>query len=360
MNMKFIKRATTAILAAVMCLSFSSCGDTSYIAKAEGETIPAGLYILSQYAALAEAQQTSGYDSSLKNIWDNKLENKSLKNWVNDRALELVKQYAEVEKEFKAEGLELDEDTIKEVDNTVESNWASVESLYTAIGVAKESYRSYLLNQQKYYEIFDAYYGEGGKEEISDDSLTAHYQENYAQFKAISFSKTDSAGKDLDASALVELKNKADQYLERAKAGEDFDELIAQRKKEISTDTSDTEEEEDQEVNNMIMIKKDEASWYVSNKLSNAVFEEAEIGEPILLSDDNAYYVVLRYNVTDDEETYQKMRQSVLLDLKQDDFDEMLMTNAKSLDFTLNESAAKRYDPKKIEKEQKKAAQTQS
>ena len=97
MNMKFIKRATTAILAAVMCLSFSSCGDTSYIAKAEGETIPAGLYILSQYAALAEAQQTSGYDSSLKNIWDNKLENKSLKNWVNDRALELVKQYAEVE-----------------------------------------------------------------------------------------------------------------------------------------------------------------------------------------------------------------------------------------------------------------------
>ena len=61
MNMKFIKRATTAILAAVMCLSFSSCGDTSYIAKAEGETIPAGLYILSQYAALAEAQQTSGY-----------------------------------------------------------------------------------------------------------------------------------------------------------------------------------------------------------------------------------------------------------------------------------------------------------
>ena len=70
--------------------------------------------------------------------------------------------------------------------------------------------------------------------------------------------------------------------------------------------------------------------------------------------------MVLRYNVTDDEETYQKMRQSVLLDLKQDDFDEMLMTNAKSLDFTLNESAAKRYDPKKIEKEQKKAAQAQS
>ena len=86
MNMKFIKRATTAILAAVMCLSFSSCGDTSYIAKAEGETIPAGLYILSQYAALAEAQQTSGYDSSLKNIWDNKLENKSLRRTSADYA----------------------------------------------------------------------------------------------------------------------------------------------------------------------------------------------------------------------------------------------------------------------------------
>ena len=361
MKMKIIKKISAVLLTAAMCLSLASCSDTSYSAKSEGEAIPAGVYILAQYNALSEAMSTEGYDSTLKDVWDNKLDGKSLQTWVNDRAAEMLRQYAEVEKEFKAEGLELDEDTLKSVESQVESYWSAGEELYENIGISKDSYLLYMTNTQKYYELFNAYYGTGGKEEISDEALEAHYKDNYAQFKMISFSKTDSSGQDLDADALAALKKEADEYLAKAKDGEDFDALIAQRKKETSAGTeSSDEEEEESETNNMMMVKKDEASLYVSSKLSTAIFEDAKIGEPILLSDDNAYYVVLRYNVTDDAETYQQIRQSVLYDLKGDDYDSVLEKNAENLDFEMNEAAVKKFSPKKIVKEQEKFSEKNS
>ena len=362
MKRNLLKKASAAVLAAALCLSLASCGDTSYIAQAEGETIPAGIYILAQYYALGEAQSTEGYDSTLEDIWDNQLDGKPLETWVNDRAVELLQRYVEVEKEFVDQGLELDQDTLDSIATQVENYWASGEELYENIGVSQDSYELYLTNNQKYYELFDAYYGEGGTEEIPDEDLMAHYEGNYAEFKMISFSKTDSSGETLDDEAMAELEDTANSYLQRAQDGEDFDALIAERADEVAeangTDSTDTSDEEDssEEVNNMMMIRKDEASYVVSTSVANAIFDEAQIGAPILLSDDYGYYVVLRYDVTEDEETYAQMRQTVLLDLKQEDYDAVLLENAQSLDLVLNESAVNRYSPKKIVKEEQKFA----
>ena len=359
MKRNFFKRVLAAALAGAVCLPLASCGDTSYIAQTGEETIPAGIYILAQYYALGEVSGVEGYDATLENIWDNQLEGKPLETWVDDRAMELLRQYAEVEKEFAEQGLELDEDTLDSIAGQVDSYWESGEDLYRNIGVSRDSLEQYMTNNQKYYELFNAYYGEGGAEEIPDEDLMAHYEGNYAEFKMISFSKYDSeTGEELEGDALEQVEETANGYLARAQEGEDFDALIAARADELAAESGEEdasgEEEADEEVNNMMMIKKDEASYTVSESLSNAIFDEAEIGEPVLLSDDYGYYVVLRYDVTADEDTYQQMRQTVLLDLKQEDYDAVLQENAQSLDMTVNEAAVSRYSPKKIVKEEEK------
>jgi hypothetical protein len=349
--MKAVKRLIAAVMAAMFCLSVTACGDTSYSAVAEGEKLPAGLYILCQLSALGEVSSQEDYDATLEDPWDNVIDGMKVEDWVNQRAQELLKTYVEVEKEFEEKGLELSEDDLKEVDNLVESNWPNYQETYEEYGISEDSYRLQITNSKKYTELFLHYYGEGGEEEITDDQLMAHYQEEYAQFKMISFSKYDSeTGETMDDEGLADVKAEADRYLELAKEdGADFDALIEQYEKETSTSDSTDEETDTEETNNMIMIQKDEASYYVSSKLSSAIFEEAKIGEPILLSDDYGYYVVLRYDVADDETSYEQMRETVLYDLKKDDFDAVLLERAESLDFEMNQDAVKRYKATKLQ-----------
>lgn len=386
-----MKRVLALMLAVVIGVSFTACtgADKKVVASSDGKNLPAGVYILFQLQALNEASSHEDYDSAKKDLFENKIEGKSLADWANAKAKDSIATYYQVEKEFKAMGLKLEKEDQDQIDN-VDSAWADMAESYEKVGISKKSYQTYLENSLKKEALFNAYYAEGGTKEIPNEELVAHFKDEYAHVKAVNFSKLDSqTGENLDKDGLEKVKQQAEGYLQRAQAGEDFDELIKARtaereaeaaeaseedtsskeekdtSSEADTDESKAEDEgtaseepaeepeeeaaaEEKETSNLIMVQKDETSYYFGEKVVKGIFEDAKVGEPVLMSDDSAFYVILRFDITENPETYDEMRETVLLDLKADDFNEELAKSAESLKIDYYDDAIKRYKPEKL------------
>lgn len=345
--MTLFKKISALLLTAVLCFSMTACTDTSY-AMTQGESkVPAGIYILNQLTAFNEAQQHEDYDSS-KDVLDNTIEEVSITDWVNERAKELTKEYQAVEAWFAENELSLDDEDLESIEYTVDTNWKTYGSEYTEIGIAKSSYTALVTNGYKQQALFDSYYAEGGTEEISDDDLMAHFESDFALVKTIAFSTLNSDGEAMSDDDKKAVEEKAKTYLEKANSGKDMDELINERTLEYAEENDQETPEIDEDADYMQVVKKGESSFYISQKLNTAIFESSKVGEASLLSDDNAYYVVMRYDPKEHEESFDEMRSSLLYDLKGDDFQEVLDGMAEELKVTWNDGALKKFKVKKL------------
>lgn len=75
--------------------------------------------------------------------------------------------------------------------------------------------------------IYDAYYGENGTK-ATEQAILDRFKETYLCAKHILVQSVDGSGDPLTGDALSQARERANEALEKAKAGEDFDALIAQ------------------------------------------------------------------------------------------------------------------------------------
>ena len=109
--------------------------------------------------------------------------------------------------------------------------------------------------------------------------------------------------------------------------------------------TSSATEEEETDPNIVIVKKEDES---LSDKFIKGVFETAKIGEPLIIEDDENYYVTIKYDITKDENTFKEYRDTVLYDLKGDEYEAMQKEWYKDYKFDTNEDSIKRYKLSKL------------
>ena len=95
----------------------------------------------------------------------------------------------------------------------------------------------------------------------------------------------------------------------------------------------------------MIVNKEDES---LSDKFIKGVFETAKIGEPLIIEDDENYYVTIKYDITKDESTFADKRDTILYDLKGDDYETMQKEWYKDYKVDTNEDSIKRYKLSKL------------
>ena len=93
-----------------------------------------------------------------------------------------------------------------------------------------------------------------------------------------------------------------------------------------------------------MIYKEDETK---PEKFINSVFE-AKYNEPVILEDDENYYVTIRYDISKDEKKFEDYRDSLLQELKGDTFDEMVKSWYKDYAVETNEDSAKRYKLKNL------------
>lgn len=348
--MSYLKKLTAVCLLFIMCVSITSCGDTSWAMEIDGQKPPAGLYILYQYIALNDAKQHEDFNSELKDIWDNQIEDKKIADWINEQAAQTLKEHVEIDNLFSEANMELTQEQQETLDYSVKQNWPSNEATFRKFGVAESSYRLMLENSIKYQQLFNAHYGEGGPEEVPEADLMTEYEQNYASVHVITFSLKNSSNEDLSEEEKQAVQEKEQTYLQRLQDGEDIATLIKEYAKEQAV-AQDQEEPADEDINtDPRIIQKGEVNIYnyLPETINTSIFETVNIDEPVILNDTSADYLVLKHDITQDTKTFEDLKPALLSSLKNDDFEVIIADKANELSVTNNDNALKQFKPSKL------------
>lgn len=381
------KKMSAVALCSAMALSLGACGnniagpDTTYAAVIDGYKVPAGVFIAMQMnsyydaayyteptdeseetTASTETAETTASETEATTttaFTDKVIENKPVREWINDEATKSMQEFVAIENKFDELGLAFEDNEKEKTKVYLDSIWEYYGSNYEDAGISEDSQLLIMLNSTKKNMIFDHYYAEGGQDEISEADIKAYLEENNKRINYIKMELKDGEGNLLKSDGKAEIKTMAEGYIDRIKGGEDFaavskeysdyyDKLVADAAEstddEASDDSADTEENESSYTDNETVVSKDGSS--PSEAVVTKAFE-SKVGDVFLVEEDEVYYVVTVLDLYADENYYTDNESTVRHQLKDDEFDQTVDSWTEAQNVEINEAAYKRY---KIEK----------
>lgn len=359
--MKLYKRLAALGAAALMSVSLTACGDTSWVYKTENNTVASGVYLGYLTQNYLGGQGSEDFDKEIKNIWKQKIDGKSYKDYVKDSAAEASKRYLTIADKFDEMGLTLSEEDISNANMQAEFMWNyyGYQGAMEPNGTSLDSYKKIVTSSVKETAIFNAYYDKGGFEEVGEPIVIENMTKNYADINYFELSfKGEEEGSVLPSSEIDALKEKAESYAERINSGEStFNEVKTEYNDELDKAAA---EENDTEFNPTKPedIKADKDTKSLLNKDSTsmpedfvtAVFDDVNVGKATVITVDTSYYLVVKYDVKDDlENNLDQVKTQILVSLKGDEFEEKVTDWMKEASIEENASAVSRYNPKNIE-----------
>lgn len=378
--MSFLKKSTAFIAAAAMALSLSSCGkDTTWGAEIDGEQLRAGIMIYFQSSAVSEAMAFMPETESVpaadgetaataetQSVLEITIEDKPAREWINEKAVQSMREYAAVEKKFDELGLTFENKEEDRLNIVVDQMWEYFGEYYEELGVSRESYYDVGLNSEKRTAIFNYYYGEGGEKAVPEDEIVSYLSENNTRIKYISMPLKDGEGNLLKSEGKAELKTMIEGYIDRLNTSSvTFEEIQkeynnyyaelvkAAAETEEGTEASDTEQTETEEdtaaaePNYGTVIAKDSA--YPSAKVVETAFGMTAPAYTIVEDDDNeVYYLVQVMGLFDDPDYLENNSESVLHTLKDEEFNAEVKSWTEGQNVIVNQDSVDRYKLDKI------------
>ena len=383
------KKISAVALCSAMALSLGACGnniagpDTTYAAVIDGYKVPAGVFIAMQMnsyydaayytkptdeseetTASAETAETTASETEATTttaFTDKVIEDKPVREWINDEATKSMQEFVAVENKFDELGFSFEDNEKEKTKVYLDSIWEYYGSNYEDAGISEDSQLLIMLNSTKKNMIFDYYYAEGGQDEISEADIRAYLEENNKRINYIKMELKDGEGNLLKSEGKDEIKTMAEDYIDRIKGGEDFAtvskeysdyyvKLVADAQAAESTDdetsdeTTESEETTSSYTDNETVVTKDGS--YPSEAVVTKAFE-SKVGDVFLVEEDEVYYVVTVLDLYADENYYSDNESTVRHQLKDDEFDQTVDSWTETQNVEINEAAYKRY---KIEK----------
>lgn len=111
-------------------------------------------------------------------------------------------------------------------------------------------------------------------------------------------------------------------------------------------DSTDEEESTTSYESNEQVIEKDGET--PDETVCKKVFEEMENGDITIVEEDEYYYVVYKMDILEDDTYYESAKESLLYEMRDDDFTSLCEEWADSIEFEFNEKAIERYTPQKF------------
>ncbi|MDO5559611.1 MAG: hypothetical protein Q4F95_08445 [Oscillospiraceae bacterium] len=233
--MSLTKRITAAVVALSCMLTAAGCGEsTSWAVKYGDYKLSAGIFLFYQTQAYSEATTRLSKDNENLDLKDTKtlktmsIDGQNFTDWVNNKATESMRTYLAVQEKFDTLGLSLESEDVDQINSMADSYWSYYSTQYEQNGIGKETFKNMVEFDYKQKEVFEYYYGEGGEKEYSVDDMKSYLEENKARVKYIQLNLRDGSGTELDDAGKEEISDMADDYAERAKKGENFDDLITE------------------------------------------------------------------------------------------------------------------------------------
>lgn len=362
--MNFFKKIIAVVIVACTALSMTACKDTDWVYDYNGTKLPSGLYLAFTIDAYTQAQGHKDINKDQKNLFKQTLDGKDAKQWIIDQAKKTANLYMAAENKFAELKLSFEEKDEYTIKSTTDYIWGQIGKVYEENGVSKETYKLIMANQRKQEMIFKKYYGTGGIEEIPAEQLLVHFKENFASINMTALlPATGENLTDEQKKANEGLKARGEEYVKLInEGGKSYNEIVnmyatfkAENDKAYQAPTGEIKEDSATKS----YIKRDSTS--PSEKIVKSIFEDVKPdGKAVLLTDDAGYYIVVRYDSTSDSTQFDEMRDSIISELKGEDFSNLVKSWAEKLAPTANESAIKRYSPKKINIEEEKQEQQET
>lgn len=348
--------------------SLAGCSASKWVMKSGEDTVSSGVYLGYLLEAYLEAYNKS--DTS-KDLLTQKIEEKPAADWIVNKAKVFSKTYLAVEQKMKELNLSLTEEDKTNIENQVNSFWTQYGSVYEDNGCSKASYTLIFTNSYKASKIFEKYYDEGGITPAPEADVKKYFQENFARVKYIAMPLVLESGTEMTDAEKEEVRKEASGYLDRAKAGEDFDKIIeeyqakqqgtsslgssetssaASSSATASQDTSSkTQEQIDEELREQAKYENiiDKGNTQYPAAFVEGVFKMTVGGYEIIEADQYCL-VTTRLDVNEHTYIYKDYRKSALSKMKQPEFEKLLEEFMTKVVVTENGMAISRYKPKNI------------
>ena len=237
------KKISAVALCSAMALSLGACGnniagpDTTYAAVIDGYKVPAGVFIAMQMSsyydaayytepadesegttASAETAETTASETEATTttaFTDKVIEDKPVREWINDEATKSMQEFVAVENKFDELGLSFEDNEKEKTKIYLDSIWEYYGENYENAGISEDSQLLIMLNSTKKNMIFDHYYAQGGQDEISEADIRAYLDENNKRINYIKMELKDGEGNLLKSEGKDEIKAMAEDYIER-------------------------------------------------------------------------------------------------------------------------------------------------
>lgn len=340
--MKTWKKCLAAVLSLAIMASATACSgaDKSWAVKNDNLTVPIGAYIYNLYSAYQQASVQ--VEDSTKPILEQTVEDQDAATWIKENALRQTKSILVIDDKMKELNISLTEDELQQVSDQTDSYWGSISTAMTEYGVAKSSFNlAYADYYTKYTKVFDAIYGKGGTQEVSDADVKDYYVTNYMAFSYVLAPIIDmTTGTNLSEDELSQLDTEFKDYAAKINDGSMTAQEAADAYKTSSGDDT-------------VQLYTDAANFNGETSSYPEEFgtslKSMKDGECRIVEVQGLYKVLLvKDDVTataEDKINDETSRTAILQNMKQEEFKQMIDEAADGYSAEINQKAIDSYQP---------------
>lgn len=347
------------LCALAIVLSTTGCSDTTWAIKYNDIKIPTGVYLyyllsnadtVEQYAASTSSSSGSSSSAALASsnsssskstdAWSQKIAGQSAVSWAMNESVKSCKVLLEIEKECKDKKITLSASDAKTAKSNADSAYTNYATVFKENGISQESIERIVNDMTLRQKLFDSYYGKGGTKAVSENDLSDYYVKNFAHVKQIFVSKNDlTTNQPLTGDKLTAAKNKADEAFKAASADKsNFDKYVSQYNEDPGMK---------QNPDGYIFSKSTASSSNYDTKFTDLAFS-LKVGDVGEAESDMGWFIEYRVATDPKASTFSTYRDTVLSEMKGDEFENMLEASAGKLQIEQNSSALNNYNPKNI------------
>ncbi len=388
--MRAEKRLLALCLAVMMMILTASCSSPDWVMELDGNKIVPGVYLFSMVNgyydakdkvttakederaaeesqadadAIARGESIPEYeitytpDIVIKNLFKEKVGDQPAGEYITDLATKEMKRILVIDQQFAQLGLSLTESDLSNIAQYVTYLYDQQADHYTQNGIARTSVERYATSSYKASAVMFHTYRDDGDQAIPLAEKQKYFGENYTVSRFVVFAKINSQGEPLEGPAVAAAKAQADEYLRRAKEGENFYQLIYENQVAQlgASNVALTVEVAEQTLAYDMVIRNDSTS-YTSTFL--AALQGMAYNTPTLVEDDYYYYVVSRQDPAASPNYIQteSVKRDIVGGLRSDTFDALCDQWAAEANIVVNDAAISFYKPQKLKMETSTAA----
>ncbi|MEA4912631.1 MAG: hypothetical protein VB092_08500 [Oscillospiraceae bacterium] len=217
-----IKKIICALLTvAVLLTALCGCGyNPETVLDIDGYEFPAGVYLALQLQALGEAASAKemSYYYTISILDETMDDGRTVREFVNDRTVELCRNYVFVEREYERLGLAENDSDSWYVQYMASNYWQNYATNYQKNGISYDSFEKLYANQYERSAVLSALYGDGGEMALDAQEKLDYYLQHFTRVDYIEFPTADENGLTLTSDTTALLEGIADEMLDTAKA----------------------------------------------------------------------------------------------------------------------------------------------